>query len=104
MDFKAVAKKIKENEPDIKHWTFGGMDRQEDGFFKDEDLARYLHNATEHPAGSFGARHTPHIMRLHEMMGIEANRRWGVCNLNEFRKFLGLKRECISRPIARILI
>lgn len=41
---------------------------------------------TEHPAGSFGARHTPHIMRLHEMMGIEQNRRWGVCNLNDFRK------------------
>ena len=25
-------------------------------------------------------------MRLHEIMGIEANRKWGVCNLNEFRK------------------
>lgn len=70
--------------------------------------------STEHPAGSFGARHTPHIMRLHEIMGIEQNRRWGVCSLNEFRKvrlhfsflflcdgvliasyeqFLGLKRE-----------
>ncbi len=40
----------------------------------------------EHPAASFGARGTPHIMRLHEIMGIEANRRWGVCSLNEFRK------------------
>jgi linoleate 10R-lipoxygenase len=25
-------------------------------------------------------------MKLHEVMGIEANRRWGVCTLNEFRK------------------
>lgn len=25
-------------------------------------------------------------MRLHEIMGIEANRRWGVCSLNDFRK------------------
>jgi len=25
-------------------------------------------------------------MKLHEVMGIEANRRWGVCSLNEFRK------------------
>jgi hypothetical protein len=25
-------------------------------------------------------------MRLHEMMGIEQNRRWGVCSLNDFRK------------------
>lgn len=24
-------------------------------------------------------------------MGIEANRAWGVCSLNDFRKFLGLK-------------
>lgn len=25
-------------------------------------------------------------MRLHEIMGIEQNRRWGVCSLNDFRK------------------
>jgi hypothetical protein len=25
-------------------------------------------------------------MRLQEIMGIEANRSWGVCSLNEFRK------------------
>jgi hypothetical protein len=25
-------------------------------------------------------------MRLQEIMGIEANRKWGVCSLNEFRK------------------
>lgn len=30
-------------------------------------------------------------MRLHEIMGIEQNRKWGVCTMNEFRKFLGLK-------------
>lgn len=41
---------------------------------------------TSHPAGAFKARGTPHIMRLHEIMGIEANRRWGVCSLNDFRK------------------
>ena len=29
-------------------------------------------------------------MRLHEIMGIEANRRWGVCSLNEFRKVCDL--------------
>jgi linoleate 10R-lipoxygenase len=28
-------------------------------------------------------------MRLHEIMGIEANRKWGVCSLNEFRKVCG---------------
>jgi linoleate 10R-lipoxygenase len=33
-------------------------------------------------------------MQLHETMGIRANRLWGVCNLNDFRRFLGLKRAC----------
>jgi linoleate 10R-lipoxygenase len=30
-------------------------------------------------------------MRLQEVMGIEQNRRWGVCSMNDFRRFLGLK-------------
>jgi len=42
--------------------------------------------STQHPASAFKARGTPHAMRLHEIMGIEANRRWGTCTLNEFRK------------------
>lgn len=46
---------------------------------------------TSHHAAAFGARGTPAIMRLNEIMGIEANRTWGVCSLNDFRKFLGLK-------------
>ncbi len=25
-------------------------------------------------------------MRLHEIMGIEQSRKWGVCSLNDFRK------------------
>jgi hypothetical protein len=32
-------------------------------------------------------------MRLHEVMGLEQSRSWGVCTLNEFRRFLGLKCE-----------
>ena len=40
----------------------------------------------EQPAGAFKARGTPHVMRLHEIMGIEQNRAWGVCSLNDFRK------------------
>ena len=32
-------------------------------------------------------------MRLHEIMGIEQSRNWGVCSLNDFRKSLGLKRK-----------
>lgn len=33
------------------------------------------------------------VMRLHEIMGLEQSRRWGVCSLNDFRRFLGLKRK-----------
>ena len=71
---------------DIEHWTFGGLKRGEDGRFRDEDLAKVLMNATATPAASFGARGTPAIMRLNEVMGIEQSRRWGCCSLNDFRK------------------
>lgn len=90
-DFKYVAKKAQQELPEAAEWAFGGLERQADGRFKDEDLARVLQNATEHPAGAFRARGTPPIMRLNEVMGIEQSRAWGVCSLNDFRKFLGLK-------------
>ncbi|TFY76746.1 hypothetical protein EWM64_g7266 [Hericium alpestre] len=91
-DLMLAAKMAQAEEPDVPHWTFGGLQRQgPDSTFSDADLADVLKNATEHPASAFKARGTPHIMRLHEIMGIESNRKWGVCSLNEFRKFLGLK-------------
>lgn len=90
-DFKATAKKLQAIQPDVTHWTFGNLQRQADGTFKDEDLAKIIQNSTDHAAGAFKARGTPEIMRLHEIMGIEQNRAWGVCSLNDFRKFLGLK-------------
>lgn len=95
--------------PRVQINGFASLQRQSDGTFKDADLAKVLHDATEHPAAAFRARGTPgkfhHLimwilayfppasMRLHEMMGIEQNRRWGVCGLNDFRKYLGLKRR-----------
>ncbi|KAF7309764.1 Heme peroxidase [Mycena indigotica] len=90
-DFKAAAIKVARQRPDVHHWTFGDIRRQEDGSFKDEDLSRILKNATDHPAAAFRARGTPASMRLHEIMGIEQNRQWGVCSLNDFRRYLGLK-------------
>ena len=85
------------------------LQRQEDGTFKDEELAAILYTAyvrsvhwhthqtfdilfhrTENPAHAFGARSTPGCMRLHEIMGIMQARKWGVCSLNDFRK--------VSRP------
>ncbi|KAI0923759.1 hypothetical protein AcV5_009223 [Taiwanofungus camphoratus] len=90
-DFKDAAKELQKTEVDASHWTFGNLQRQPDGTFKDEELAVILKNATEHPAAAFKARGTPHVMRLHEIMGIESNRQWGCCSLNDFRQFLGLK-------------
>ncbi len=81
------------------------------GRFKDEDLAEILQNATKQVAGAFKARGIPEVMRIVEVLGIEQSRAWGVCSvrsharrsaylgpdrpyyqLNEFRKFMGLKR------------
>ncbi|KAI0766618.1 linoleate diol synthase [Trametes elegans] len=91
-DFKELAKTMQAKEPDVSHWTFGGLQRDpKTDKFDDAALANVLMNATEHPAGAFKARGTPYVMRLHEIMGIEQNRQWGVCSLNDFRKFLGLK-------------
>ncbi|KAG0701786.1 heme peroxidase [Suillus ampliporus] len=93
--YQAEAQLEKKTETDPDQWTFGNLHRQVDGpnagAFKDSDLANYLMNATSQHAATFGARGTPSVMRLHEIMGIEANRSWGVCSLNDFRKFLGLK-------------
>ena len=61
--------------------------------FNDGDISRILMDATSHPAGAFGARHTPGIMRTIEIMTMHMARKWGVCTLNEFRKSLGLKGE-----------
>lgn len=36
------------------------------------------------------------VMRLNEIMGLEQSRAWGVCSLNDFRKFLGLKSRFLA--------
>jgi len=90
-DLYNLEKQFEGTKVGVEHWTINGLDRQEDGTFKDSDLANILQNTTSHHAASFGARGTPAVMKLNEIMGIEANRSWGVCSLNDFRKFLGLK-------------
>jgi len=65
--------------------------RGPDGKFSDDAIADILHSATENPAGAYRARGTPGVLRIVEILGIEQARQWGVCSMNEFRKFLGLK-------------
>ncbi|KAL5002235.1 heme peroxidase [Aspergillus recurvatus] len=71
--------------------TFAGLERQEDGTFKDEELVNILTLAIEDVAGSFGARNVPKVLKAVEVLGIEQGRKWNVGSLNEFRKFFGLK-------------
>jgi hypothetical protein len=69
------------------------LTRSPDGKFADDDLANILHMATRNPAGAFRGQGTPPVLRLVEMMSIEQARAWGLCTMNEFRVFLGLKRK-----------
>lgn len=72
--------------------TFGGLQRQENGRFRDEDLVKILKDSMEDPAGCFGARRIPKALRVVEILGILQARKWQVASLNEFRQFFGLKR------------
>ena len=79
------------------------MKRGPDGKFSDDDLADILHTATENPACAFRGRGTPGVLRLIEILGIEQSRAWGLCTMNEFRTFLGLKRLFLS-PVMSFLL
>ncbi|KAK1761591.1 Psi-producing oxygenase A [Echria macrotheca] len=73
--------------------VFGGIERQADGRFRDEDLVRVLKEAMDDPAGIFGARTIPKALKIVEVLGIKQARKWQVSSLNEFREFFGLKRH-----------
>ncbi|KAH7911753.1 heme peroxidase [Hygrophoropsis aurantiaca] len=90
-DFQRAARTLVAPGTDIRNWTFNNMMRNSEGRFDDGELAKILHDATEHPAGAFRARGVPDVMRAVEILGMEQARAWGACTLNEFRKFMGLK-------------
>ncbi|KAI0051062.1 heme peroxidase [Auriscalpium vulgare] len=90
-DFKEAAHKYMIPDPDVTKWSFAKLKRDANGRFANADLARILQNATESPASAFKARGTPEVLRVIEILTIEQSRAWGVCSLNEFRQFMGLK-------------
>ncbi|KAG6905236.1 hypothetical protein DXG01_004057 [Tephrocybe rancida] len=92
-DVATIARVFDTVAPNAAERTFTGLKRGSDSRFSDDDLAEILQTATETPAGAFRGRGTPEVLRLVEIMGIEQSRTWGVCTMNEFRKFLGLKSE-----------
>ncbi|KAF8521309.1 heme peroxidase [Gautieria morchelliformis] len=61
------------------------------GRFDDGDLARILQGATADSANAFRARGIPAAFKILETMSVQQARACGVCSLNEFRSFLGLK-------------
>ena len=79
-------------ETDPAKRTFAGLQRGPDGRFADADLARILQDATEQVAGAYRARGSPAALRIIEIMGMVQAREWGVCTMNEFREWFGLKR------------
>ena len=72
--------------------TFDGLERQANGRFKDEDLARILKDSMEDPAGVFGSKMVPKVLKIVEIQGINQARKWGCSSLNELREYFGLKR------------
>ena len=57
------------------------LKRDDKGRFNDADLANILQDATEWRAGSFGARGTPEVLRVIEIMGMKQARSWGTCSV-----------------------
>ena len=84
------AKKLFSKKP--KDWTFGGLERQEDGSFASDDLAKIIKDCIEEPAHAFGAHGTPASLKMVDILGqLQAREQFNVCTLNEFRRYLNLK-------------
>ena len=76
-------------EPQVRE--FGGLKRGSDGRFDDAQLANILQRKIDDPAGVFGAKQVPKVMKVVEMAAVVAARKWEVASLNEFRSFFGLE-------------
>lgn len=67
-----------------REWTFSGLKRQDDGSFKDSDLAEIIKSCIEEPAHAFGAHGTPASLKVVDIMGqLQAREIFNVCTLNE---------------------
>jgi len=77
------------SDPSVRE--FGGLKRNANGTFNDDELVKILKESIEDGAGRFGANHVPDILKPVEILGIIQARKWQVGSLNEFRKFFKLK-------------
>ncbi len=76
-------------------YTFPHSLTRTNGRFADSDLARVLQNATAASAHAFGARGTPEVLRVVELLSIEQGRAWGACTV---RIFVSHFRWCLIPP------
>ncbi|KAI9804672.1 MAG: hypothetical protein M1833_006747 [Piccolia ochrophora] len=88
---KALGELSRKTPPDPQERPFAGLQRNADGTYSDDDLAKILVESIEDPAGSFGANNVPQILRPVEVLGIIQARKWNLATLNELRKFFQLK-------------
>jgi hypothetical protein len=67
-----------------RSWTFGGLERQANGKFKDSDIADIIKDCIEEPAHAFGPHGTPASLKIVDIMGqLQAREMFNVCTLNE---------------------
>jgi hypothetical protein len=87
-------------DPDPAKRVWGGLKRDQNGFFDDDALVKEIIACTEDCAGmiplctglcvaAFDSG-VPVVLRAVEMLGMEQSRYWNLASLNEFRRFFGL--------------
>lgn len=91
-DFVKEAKKQEEKDrsKSPEERNFADWERQADGTFKDEDLAREVAASIEDCANAYGANRVPAALRVIQILGIQQARAWNLASLNEFRKYFNL--------------
>ncbi|PBK59358.1 hypothetical protein ARMSODRAFT_1027484 [Armillaria solidipes] len=90
-DFKVTAiTAFRKVDLEPRNRVFGGMARQADSTFNNDDLTRILQDATDKAASMYHAWGTLAALRTIEIMGMEQDHRWGCCTMNEFCEFLSL--------------
>lgn len=69
---------------------FAKLQRQDNGNFKDDDLANFLAEGVDDCANAFGPQQVPLVMKAVEILGMQQARSWNLATLNEFRKHFAL--------------
>lgn len=70
---------------------FEGFNRQENGYYKDEELVASLIGSIDDCSNTYGPRQIPTALKAVEVLGIQQARAWNLATLNEFRKHFSLK-------------